>query len=293
MGDFHGLPTGELANSYLRLEYLLTAGPRLVRLIPTARGENLLAEVPEVHWDTPLGTFFPRGGHRLCAAPESQVYTYAPDNDSLLVENLPCGVRLLQTDCAPGCLRRSLLVHLDADRPVVTLTQTIRSACDIPLELAPWAITQLAAGGMAILPQPEGPLDPDGMLPNRQWVFWPYTQMRDPRLEWQDRQVVVRALPIAHPCKVGYFNRHGWSAYLWKGLIFLKRFTVLAGRQHPDFGCNVEVYTNHSFLELETLGPLACLKPGAELVHSEEWEILPVADAPQEIASFLMEANLL
>ena len=44
--DFHGLPTRSLENNHLRVDYLLEAGPRLVRLILAGSSANLLAEVP-------------------------------------------------------------------------------------------------------------------------------------------------------------------------------------------------------------------------------------------------------
>ena len=40
---------------------------------------------------------------------------------------------------------------------------------------------------------------------------------------------------------------------------------------YPDLGCSFETFTNADFLELETLGPLATLEPGASLTHTERW----------------------
>ena len=38
-------------------------------------------------------------------------------------------------------------------------------------------------------------------------------------------------------------------------------------------GCNVEVYVKNSCVELETLGPLTTLKPGAFITLEETWEV--------------------
>ena len=51
--DFHGLPTRSLANDHLTLDYLAEAGPRIVRLFLAGSHTNLLAESPDMSWDTP------------------------------------------------------------------------------------------------------------------------------------------------------------------------------------------------------------------------------------------------
>jgi hypothetical protein len=59
-----------------------------------------------------------------------------------------------------------------------------------PIETAPWAITQLKPGGVAILPQQVGPADPDGVQPNRTLALWPYTDIGSAHLNrevWEVR----------------------------------------------------------------------------------------------------------
>ncbi len=51
--DFHGLPTRSLGNDHLTLDYLAEAGPRIVRLFLAGSQTNLLAEAPDLSWDTP------------------------------------------------------------------------------------------------------------------------------------------------------------------------------------------------------------------------------------------------
>jgi len=42
---------------------------------------------------------------------------------------------------------------------------------------------------------------------------------------------------------------------------------------YPDLGCCFETFTNADFLELETLGPLATLRPGDSVTHTERWSL--------------------
>ena len=80
--DFYGYPTRTLANEHIRLDYLTTAGPRLVRLSLAGSDDNLLAEVADIKIPTPHGEFNLFGGHRLWHSPEAFPRSYLPDNDA-------------------------------------------------------------------------------------------------------------------------------------------------------------------------------------------------------------------
>ncbi len=271
--NFYGLPTRGISNKHLRLEFLAEAGPRIVRLMPNGSDENLLAEVPDLKWNTPYGDYFIWGGHRLWHAPEALPRTYIPDDGGLKIEELEGGVRLSRLE-APTGIHKSIEIHLHSERPAVKLVHSLRNDGTWPVELAPWAITQLQMGGVAVLPQQIAPLDPDGLLPNRCLALWSYTRLQDSRLHLRDDgYVLVEAQPQSQACKVGYMNRRGWLGYLRQGVFFVKRFEPRPDRPHADFDCNAEVYCKDRFIELETLGPLSRLEPGQCVTHDETWEL--------------------
>ncbi len=292
-GDYFGLSTRVIANECLRLEFLAEAGPRIVRL--TVNGsENLLAELPDVHWPTPYGDYYVRGGHRLCHAPEAVPRSYIPDNDSLDVEDLENGVRLCRPPEVATGISKSLEISLDARRPQVRLCHRLQNDGVWPVELAAWAITQLPLGGIAVLPQRAASLDTAGVLPDRHLVLWPYSRWADPRLHLEDEVVWIEALPQAPALKVGYQNSQGWIAYARRGVLFLKRFQPHVEQRHADRGCNVEVYCNEYSIELETLGPLCRLAPGECVTHVETWEIYPGLDTPpalSQVQAMVLSAN--
>jgi hypothetical protein len=275
---FHGLPTGSLANRHLRLDFLAEAGPRVVRVCLAGSGGNLLAETPDVGWDTPFGAYHLRGGHRLWHAPEAFPRSSIPDDAGLEVEAVAGGV-LLRGAVEPGTsLRKTIEIRLDPDRPAVTLTHRLENAGPWPVELAPWAITQLPLGGIAVLPQPATAVNGD-LAPNRLMALWPATRLADPRLSLADDFLFVRGQPDARPCKVGTLSHRGWVGYLREGTFLVKRFAPQPNGPYPDLGCNAEVYCNDMFLELETLGPLVRLEPGAGSTHIETWAIYAGLDA--------------
>ena len=82
---------------------------------------------------------------------------------------------------------------------------------------------------------------------------------------------------INNPVKIGAMARPSWTAYWVDGFLFIKRFDSLGG-EYPDFGCNVEVYTNAGMLELETLSPLRLLEPDCTVEHRETWSIMEIGE---------------
>jgi hypothetical protein len=84
------------------------------------------------------------------------------------------------------------------------------------------------------------------------------------------------------PQKAGLFAEDVWAAYSVGGELCVKPARAVAGADYPDFGCSVEIFTNAPMLELETLGPLAMVEPGASLKHTAEWSLhtIPVSPRP-------------
>jgi hypothetical protein len=272
-GDYYGSPTRSIANRHLRLEFLAKAGPRIVRLMLADSDINLLAEVPDLHWSTPYGEYYPRGGHRLCHAPEAFPRSYVPDDSGLKLEDVPGGVRLSQPAEPPTGIGKSIEVRLLDDHPGVVLTHRLCNEGPWPVQLAPWAITQLRLGGVAVLPQRAAGAQQDRSVPDRHLALWPYSHWRDERLQVEDDYVLVRAVPGVAALKVGAWSPGASVGYLFEGGLFGKRVEPARGADYPDHGCNVEVYCNERFLELETLGPLQRLEPGCCAVHVETWQL--------------------
>jgi hypothetical protein len=289
MTDFHGLPVSVLENKHLRLEYLSTAGPRIIGLSYNS-SPNLFADMFEMTTDTPLGKYHFYGGHRLWISPETIDKTYIPDDSGLQITPVSNGVRLAGSREPVTGLHKSILVELEGDRPAVRLIHTISNESQQPLTFAPWALSMFRLGGTVILPQPVGNTDPHGLLSNRLMVLWPYTRINDPRLVLRDDCILLRANPAQPPVKLGYRNTAGWLACWLEGILFRKSYDVDPDAAYPDGGCNAETYTDHRFVELESLGPLVTLSPGMANTFTETWELYDTLDVPfipQEVRELL------
>jgi len=260
-----------LKNEFLQLEYLADA-LRIVGFSPVGKTKMLadISDLPPV--TTNYGDFHFLGGHRLWHSPEAMPRTYIPDTPVKITE-FSDGV-LLDTQTEPGTgIRKQLEIHLAPDEPSLTLTHTLVNEGLWTVELAPWAITQFRLGGTVILPMPVGNVDEAGLLPNRQFSMWPYARFNDPRVKWDDEFILFKADALVPPFKIGYFNPHGWMAYWLDGNLFRKTFEANAKATYPDNNCNAEMYGNDKFVELESLGPLTRLSPGASVHYMEKWEV--------------------
>lgn len=258
------LPYASLENEFLRLDYLTTTGPRIIGLYARGVEGNLLAETPQVHWPTPYGEYYIQGGHRLWVAPEDPSYICPDARLQVTVEK---DTVHLQSEVDASGLAKEITFHLNEN--CVVLTHQVTWHGKEPVELAPWAITQLRLGGVAILPQPCS----DGLLPNRNLVFWPYSQINEARLALHDDLILIDGSAAEQALKIGNYNSHGWAAYLLRDALFVKRFSVEPMHHQPDMGCNVEAYVRDVCIELETLGPLRTLKPKETMTYEEVWEV--------------------
>jgi hypothetical protein len=171
-------------------------------------------------------------------------------------------------------MQKEISFYLDENR--VRLTHRLLWHGVEPMELAPWTITQVTLGGVAILPQSSVR---EGSAPTRSLAIFPYSSLSEPRLELHDDLVLVHGTAAQNFFKVGSYNPFGWAAYLLEKALFIKRFTVGDFRRLPDMGSNTEVYVHDAYLELETLGELVWLQPGEAVTFEETWEVSPGAYA--------------
>jgi hypothetical protein len=275
----------ELSSPYLTLLVTQSAGPRVLGLrlrndIPwdssDALCQNLMAELSDVVTETPqYGTYHFYGGHRLWLSPETFERTYIPDDGPVGITEEDGSFTFTQPADPHYGIQKSIQIRLAADTAQVELVHTIVNGGDQPLTGAAWTITQLQAGGTAILPQVQ---EDTGFLPNRSLALWPYTDLRSPHIHWGNRYHFVTSDMQSGMLKIGFPNPRGWLAYWLDGVLFVKRAAYDPSAAYYDFGSSHECYCSPRFLELETLSGMTALAPGESLDHTETWDLYPQAD---------------
>jgi hypothetical protein len=282
-----------LSNGDIELIATLDVGPRIISYRP-AQGKNVFKE-----FDAQIGTsgekdWQIRGGHRLWVGPEDLTRTYALDNGAVRFKEVEPGlVRLTPGPDTEYGIQKEIDIKMPARGSRVRLVHRLTNTGDKPARLAPWPITVMAPGGIEIIPLPtkkphpgsaKNARTPEDFGPNQTMVLWPYFDFKDPRWTLGSRYLRLRQ-DKRGPTKLGLAHRLGWVGYLNGGTLFVKRFGYEAGKPYPDRGCNFETFTNEDMLEIESLGPLIHLAPGAKVEMVEEWELIENVPAITDEAS--------
>lgn len=251
-----------------RLSVATSFGPRILGL-RLGDGPELFAELDRdvVISRADSGVYRFRGGHRLWASPEMPWVTYSPDDEPCLVEAGDDNVSISGPMDRAGLTKR-IVIGPEPGRLVVD--HTLANAGSAPIDVAPWAITQLRLGGVVLVPTYVTEIDQ--LQASHGLILWPYTDLSDARLSWRGRALVVDTV-AGPPFKVGIGPRPGQLGYLIDRHLFVKEIPSAGPGDHPDRGAVGQLYLNDRFCELESVGPLVTLDPGSEVQHREIWAI--------------------
>lgn len=279
--DFGGWPNCyRLANGLIELIVTTDVGPRIVKFALDGQ-ENVFKEFTDMQGKTGGDEWRIYGGHRFWHAPEQSPRTYYPDNIPVDFQKHEDFVRVVQPIETSTGIQKEIDLRVLPDKPIVEVTHRLRNTNLWTVELAPWALSVMAPNGIAIIPLPPRGSHPENLLPASGIITWAYTNMADSRWVWGHRHIMLGQNPSADlPQKIGLTAINGWIAYAHPNGLFVKRVEVQSDAVYPDMGSVVEVFTNKSMLEVETLGPLAKLEPMMTVEHTEYWHLFAPVSIP-------------
>ena len=274
----------------MRLAVTTNVGPRVIGCFIGKKSTfNHFAVLPPTPMENVSNGFTLYGGHRLWHSPEELPRTYEPDNAPVKVEEKKYRVLFSSAPCPETGISKTIAVE-PLTNGLFSLSHWITNHGLWTVKLAPWTLSQMAPGGTCVLPLGNIP-DGNPFAPDRTVNFWPYTDLKDPRLTMGNRFITVRHDPKAEsPLKVGVRNRCQWVAYLNHGQALVKYFQFFREQPYPDNGCSTECYTCKDFTEMELLGPLVEIAPGKTVEFVEFWQGidgLPELTTEDEIAAAL------
>jgi hypothetical protein len=273
--DFKGWPNSyRISNGEIEVIITSDIGPRIMRYAFTG-GQNVFKEFTETLGKSGEDKWQLRGGHRIWAAPEDVVKTYAPDNGPVHIAVKGGVLEATEPVETLTGLEKRITVKMAATGTAVEVLHRIRNTNKNTIELAAWALSMMAQGGVGIHGFPPRGTHPEVLAPTNPLVMWAFSDLTDKRWQFTKKYLILRQDANNHgqPQKLGSFNPHTWSAYLLGADLFIKRVEADPKRTYPDLGCSFETFTNADFLEQETLGPMTKLAPGASLEHTERWTL--------------------
>ena len=273
--DYKGWPNSyRMSNGEVELVITSDIGPRIMRYAFVG-GQNVFKEFEATLGKSGEPAWVLRGGHRIWAAPEDPVKTYAPDNGPVKITVKGAVLEATQPVETITGLEKQLVVEMAPTGTGVKVTHHIRNAGAQQVQIAAWALTMMARGGVGIHGFPPRGKHPEVLAPTNPLVMWAFTNLADPRWKYTQKYLTLRQDPAnADPQKLGTFNRNTWGAYLLGTDLYIKRYQAPGTpSDYTDMGCSFETFTNADFLELETLGPLKKLAPKQSLAHVENWTL--------------------
>ncbi len=267
-------------------------GPRIIRYAFVG-GQNLFKEFADQLGGTNEAKFQLRGGDRVWKAPEDPIATWAPDNVPVEIQVTATGL-IARAPIEPLTnLQKEIEVSLALSGSNVTVSHRITNHSLFTLEFAPWALTMMAPGGTAVSGFPPRGRHPINLEATNPLVMWAYSNLSDPRWKFTKKYLTLRQDPNnSEAQKLGLFNPDTWGAYLLNGEAFVKRYKADPSKTYPDFGCSFETFTDNTFLEIETLGPMTKVLPGKMVEHVEHWalyrNVRPTELTDQELDHLLL-----
>jgi len=270
--NYEGWPNCiRLYNEQVELMVTTDMGPRIVKF-GFINGQDFMYLVPAHRGTTGGDDFRLYGGHRLWLAPEAIPFSYHPDNEPVEYIVRDNYIKLTQAKESITGIVKEMEITLSGNTNQVKVLHRLTNKSEQSVQLAAWPITMLSPGGSAILPQePFGEGD-NYLLPTRALALWSYTNMNDPRWIWGEKYIRAKQDGnYTSEQKIGITNKQGWMAYTLHDEVLIKKIHFDPSAVYPDYHCNNEVYINADYLEIETLGPLSVLAPGASVEHTEHW----------------------
>lgn len=283
----------KLSNNVMEIIITTDVGPRIMSC-SLVGGKNVFAEVGDRLGRTGDDEWLNYGGHRLWHAPEHPQRTYQPDNQAVSIQQQDNGdmVFTQSVEEKTGIQKQIHVAAMQDGKAEVKVHHKLENRSFWNIELAVWSISVMRTGGVAVIPLPPRGTHPEALLPNTQLIFWPYSDLSDPRWTFGRESILLRQdTSSTSPQKIGGTIADGWLAYVNDGTAFVKQFDFSPDATYPDLGCNAETFTNNWMLELESLGGLVSLAPGETAVHTETWSLLENIPTPTDEAH-LKEAVL-
>src|SRR5438270_2644455 len=134
----------------------------------------------------------PRGGHRIWFAPEDAKLTYPADNFPVQIDTKN-GVATLTGAVEPDTgLQKQIIVKLAATGTAVEVLHKITNTREKPFELAPWALTMMAPGGVGLTGFPPRGTHPEVLAPTNPLVMWAFTDFSDKRWQFMKKYLALR-----------------------------------------------------------------------------------------------------
>lgn len=282
---FGGEAAVELVTPVVQLIVVVARGPRIA-FFGRPGGDNLLLWTPGKYkrgeWDL-------MGGHRVWIArpgADEAEETYATDNARCTLELLPDGVRVWGATDPNLRITRGLTIRALADDRL-SIEHAARNESDMLFSGGIWVLTCTVpnANTTYLVPLGDGSAwDTATVVAFRTWGGGHGAGgFGDPQFTLTDDTFVLRPAGKENKRMIradaGIVALHDPT----RKLLFAKRAVYQPEGSYP-MNTNIALYVgpDNFMVEMETMAPMATLKPGQSLLHTETWVLREAGANPPD-----------
>ena len=242
-----------LGSTYLELDP--ANGARMVALrVGGAAGPNLLADSAVTGQDDNWGsTFWP--------SPQNWAWPPTEDGSINAVNSLPY-VAVLEGDTltltskvnsTPPTVSVIKKFSADLAKQAIIVEYTMTNGGAVPVVVAPWEITRVAAGGITFYADAGDSsvqIAPTTLVDGVRWYQHEPSTDQPPKF---------------------FSDGRGWIAHAAGELLLIKSFPDITPAESPTGEAEIEVYADPKYVEVENQGAMQTLEPGASLHWTVRW----------------------
>lgn len=267
----------ELVNEQTRVVLDPNAGGRVLRY--ELNGKNILQEDPSMDGKiyVPGEPFGRLSAGRIDVGPQQvspprPALFFGPWHAEITGEREAVMVSL--EDISTG-LQLTRRFRLDNRTSRLEITQAMSNVSDDTIRYCYWGRSFAKGGGISLTP-----LNPHSRFPKGYIIHGPGPVMDYMPAEEENVRVRDGILEIIGPPgrpKFGMDSYPGWLAYISRdSLLFIKKFPVYPDRVYGEMaGYTASIwYNGMEMVEIEPLGPMEVLAPGAEASFTVNWYLL-------------------
>lgn len=261
----------KITNGIIEVIVTLDMGPRIIKY-GFVDGDNHFAENISDKIISSHGEYEIVGGHRFWHLPENKDRTYIPDEKSVAYEIIDGGARIIQDIEKWTQVQKVIDICLDLNSTKVSVTHRIISLNAFDINLSISGISCMKKGGIEVIPLEKRK---DGLEPNKSLVFWPYSNIKDPRVYFGDKYIAMKVDENTREnFKIGVNTNLTYALYFNNNEIFVKEFKRdKNNNNYPDLGCCYESSISKEYVEMQTLSPIYRIGMNESIEHTEIWTL--------------------
>ncbi len=261
----------KITNSVVEIMVTIEYGPRIVKY-GYVSGRNQFAEDVNNKISTSHGDYYIIGGHRFWHLPENKDRTYIPDNKKVEYESIFNGVRLIQEIEKWTQVQKIIEITFELSSSKVNILHKIVSLNAFDINISVSGITAMSKGGIEIIPLEERKI---GTMPNKSFVFWPYSNIKDSRVYFGDRYIAMKVCEnVFENFKIGFNTNLSYAMYYNENELFVKQFKRDKNNSnYPHMGCSYESFIGINYIEMQTNSPIYTISTNQCVEHLEIWDL--------------------